>query len=313
MSEPIAARAFRDAVSAGAINVVSGLEPVGKLGDLTFAFELPVPHPNSEGLPAQVTVRATIPQQFPLSGVRFVPIDPGISGFPHQDGQSRALCLKPDSSYPRVPLDRLLAYIVSAREWFAGAATGQLLKRGDAWELPDFRTERKIDFPELFFVESARSFAAWESRLGEWGEVQLVEHVHGRGIAPVRFSHRSGAPFVPAISSDFRNDNRSILGTWILLPSLIVQRHRAARTFRELDTSCAAIGINVWPCLSRARSRRSYRGHHVVLIGAPIPRKVGDEPSDVDGPPDPQISAPHLVTPGASAGGREVRQRDARR
>ena len=100
------------------------------------------------------------------------------------------LCLEPESSGPYGPVGWLQAYIESATEWLSHAADGTLLHSGEAWELPDFRVGRTDGPPIVYSLESATSFSAWESCIGESGLVQFARHAQNTGLVPVRFDGR---------------------------------------------------------------------------------------------------------------------------
>jgi hypothetical protein len=270
-----AERAFRDLIDSGAIDSQTVLEPFGALGDACFTWGLPVPQPNSEGLPPRVAVRARIPVQFPNSKVEFIPLDSRMRGFAHQDGLTGALCLKREAEYPWHPSARLRAYVDSALEWFSDAASGTLLKPGQPWELPDFRIERKDRPAEMIALEDESTFALWQSRLGQFGTVQFTAHVHGCGLVPTRFSRESVTVCEPNVNEGFLNRGRSAIGTWLLLPSHICARHRPAKVFLELEKQCEVLRVDLWGVVRQAIRNGSHQGYYYLLLGAPIPRQVG--------------------------------------
>lgn len=269
-----AERAFRDLVDTGVVGRDVVLEPDGAAGDWAFTCELPIPHPNPEGLPARVSVRVQIPAQFPDAKVEFVPISPEVDGFPHQDARTRALCLRTDA-YPREPTARLRTYVESAVEWLADAANGTLLSDGQPWELPDFRLRWKTRPPEILPLENADSFVSWTGQIGRFGAVQFVSHSHGSALVPIRFCRGAETILEPVVGSGFVDRRRSALGTWMLLPTHIAHRHRPARSFRELAAQSANAGIDLWGLVRQAIKAPAYRGYHFILVGAPIPTVVG--------------------------------------
>jgi hypothetical protein len=269
-----AERAFADLLSAGIVGQDVFLEPDGAGGDFVFACNLPVPHPNGEALPALASMRVRIPAQFPESKVEFVPISPEVDGFAHQDARTRALCLRVEE-YPHEPSARLRAYVESAVEWLADAANGTLLMDGQPWELPDFRVRRKVRPPEVLPIENANTFAAWAGRVGQFGGVQFAAHSHGCGLVPIRFVRGQETVLEPAVGQGYIDRHGSALGTWILLPTHIVHRHRPARSFRELMVLSSGVGVDIWGLLRRTIRTTAYRGYHFLLVGAPIPSVVG--------------------------------------
>lgn len=281
MITPASQAAYDRLVADGTFDVRTPIEEVGSLGDAAFVMRFPLPDSNGMGLPETVDVRVRIPAQFPYSNVEFTPLDEALRGFSHQEGRTGELCLEPDETYPSQPGDRLRAYVESAQEWFDDAATDALLVAGQPWELPDFRIGRK-DLPRpVYFLESAVSFAGWAERIGRFGSVQLVGHRHSRGLVPVRFDDATGPVVAPYVSEGFLDRTVSVMGTWILLPSLVAWRHRPALSFRELEELSRKVGVDLWSVLKRTLKAKPHTGFHYALIGAPIRRIVGEEPTEI--------------------------------
>jgi ThiF family protein len=269
-----AERAFRDLAASGLIHGESALRPADGLGDTAFECDLSVPQPNDEKLPALVRVRVRIPAQFPESKVEFTPLGPEVDGFPHQDGRTKTLCLLV-AKYPPEPSERLRAYVQSAIDWLDDAANGRLLIENQPWELPDFRVERKIEPPEVLTLEDDASFAAWAPRIGQFGMVQFVGHRHGCGLVSERFLLQNAPIHQAAVGQGFADRHTVRQGAWVLLPSHIVYRHRAARSFDELAQQCAQVGVDLWGLLRQSVRGLPYQQHHFLLVGAPIPLRVG--------------------------------------
>ena len=257
------------------------LEAEGKFGDATFECRVAVEQPNPERLPALVVLQGKIPVQFPYAKIEFVPQSDLLRGFAHQDGRTGALCLEPEIDRVREPLARLRAHVDGAREWIEDAAHGRLLRPGEPWELPDFRIRRPRQPPTLVSVESEDSFDTWESRIGFWGIVQLVDHACGHGVIPVAFGNGEGLQFAPQVNEAFLNRSSAGLGAWALVSSHVVERHRPARTYDELEVLFREVGLDLWAFMHRAVKCEAFHGYHFALVGAPIPRRVGGAPSEV--------------------------------
>lgn len=286
-------------------DIQSDLTELGKLGDAAFCVRFHLPSPNEAGLPVAADVRVTIPANFPFTKVAFTPLNQALRGFPHQSGETGDLCLRPANEYPTEPRPRLRAYVRSAEEWFNDAANGVLLQPGQLWELPDFRIGRKDRPRKVYFLESPASFEDWDGRIGFSGTVQLIGHRHGHGWVPVRFDDPRGSAIHVPVGESFLDRGLSMLATWFLLPSLVVERHRPAGSFRELETLCSSVGIDLWDALRRALKSKPVGNFHYLLVGAPIPRLVGDAPSEVHWQP---IAFPTPRT-GPLAGGRHTKRR----
>lgn len=308
-----ATSAFDGLVRSEIVTIIDGLADEGKLGDAVFTCLLPIRQPNQEGLPAEAAFSVRIPAKFPFSKVEFTPLDGAVSAFPHQDATTGTLCLEPESSYPYDAIGRLQAYVRSAIEWLSHAANGTLLAAGQPWELPDFRVGRTDNPPVVYSLESAASFAAWESLLGSSGLVQFARHAQSSGLVAVRFKRDGQSDsYAHEVADGFVDSKTAVLGRWILLPSHVFMRHRAPRTFAELDAQCRAAKLDLWRQVHRAFKARSYRGFHFLLVGAPIPRVVGQPSYQIHWQP---IVLPEQETgpfaPGVKHRGRSREREDA--
>jgi ThiF family len=266
--------ALRDLIARGLVTASNTIEAVGRLGGRSFDCQLPIPHPNAEGLPSSTPARIVLPDQFPLSKVDIILTDLAMRGFAHQDLQTGSLCLKDDDHYPSEATARLLAYVEGAIGWLEHAAAGTLLAPGEYWELPDFRTGRPDRGPSVVSLEDESTLSAWLDRQGQSGVVQFTGHVHGCGLVPTRFTHGGETVLEPTVSEGFLDRKRSAMGTWVLLPSLVYTRHRPALTFSELEEQCCAHGVNLWSVLQRSTKMTPHGGYHYLLVGAPIPERV---------------------------------------
>jgi molybdopterin/thiamine biosynthesis adenylyltransferase len=272
--------------AAGVCTVASALEAVP--GDCSvFQLAIDVPAPNKENLPPSVTLRALVPHTFPYDAVIFIPIDPVVRGFPHQDAETGKLCLPRESAAPW-DSSRLTQYVRWAREWLHDAANGTLLKDGDPYELPDF--SRKAvkgkpfpDLPPVLFAESNETFPIWSGRIGQCGVVECSRCKDLRAILARTFMAHDGtvllrnrfSPAIVAGATDFK-------GQWLLLPGITVHRHRPAQTYEELFALCRSCGAEVRRAIRRAWAigHRS-EGYGLLLVGFPIPRTVGQPPSEI--------------------------------
>jgi hypothetical protein len=283
MISDAARAAFEHLNQAGLVPLTTDLQEAS--GFTTFGCALPVPQPNPEGLPEQVNFEVRLPAAFPLGKVAFIPKDACLDGFPHQAsrGLGGTLCLLlTESEYPWDPKGRLLAHVQSAIEWVADAASSQLLKEGQPWELPDFRIAAgKAPTRPFFFSESSESLAGWSERVGKSGSADIGYHTRSKGIVPVRFSSSGTSVYTPKVSPSFCEPGKTFPCEWMLLPSFIHARHRSPRTFGELVELGSAAGVDVWASVRKALKRPHVDGHHYLLVGAPIPRLVGGAPVEI--------------------------------
>gem|GEM_PF-1813765 len=279
-------KAFEIAKSIETIEVVKGLSPQridDHSGAAEFSCCVRLPYPNKSGIPAKVRLRVEIPGTFPYCVINFYPIEEEVSGFAHQDAETRKLCLRPAGDAPWDE-HRLACYLAWAEEWLRDAANDQLLCHGDPYELPDF-SRRSIKIPShetLFYEESNSSYACWNDRVGQSGVVIIKRLKAPPGIVPVQFNSHDGELVRKSLFSERLLGNVSLHGRWLLLPSVTVMRHRPAQTIGELNTLCTAQGLNIQKEIFLAwKHRCTGFDYGVILIGFPCPKKVGEAASEV--------------------------------
>ena len=196
-----------------------------------------VPYPNQEKIPCEVPLQILIPEAFPSEPVGITSLSEQVSGFPHQDAESRQLCLREEYLAPRGP-QRLVCYVKWAIEWLEDAANGLLLKPGDPYELPDFsRKLLKSPLPTnspLIFEESSNSYKNWEAHIGKFGAVECFWGAGIPAIFAVKFCHEDGSLIRESdFAPDILKKDSKIDGKWILVSDICYERHRPPQTYKE--------------------------------------------------------------------------------
>ena len=244
-----------------------------------FECVVDVPYPNKENIPCEVPLRVLIPEEFPHEPVDLYTMCREVEGFPHQDAELGKLCLHEEDSAPR-DASRLVCYIKWAIKWLEDAANGMLLKPGDPYELPDF-SRKVLDSPlltglTLIVNESPNSYETWLSRSGEFGNVECLWASGLQAIFAVRFCDENGllireSEFVPNV---LKMDGR-IDGKWVIVPDIRYEKHRPPHTYAEMEKLCSRNGLNFYKFLQETWNLKNSHRFGVLLIGFPIPKKVG--------------------------------------
>ncbi len=250
-----------------------------------FECAVKVTCPNLQSLPCEVFLRVLVPGVFPNEPIEVVPKSEEVSGFPHQEWESRKLCL-PDEHLAPQDASRLVCYVKWAIEWLEDAAMGMLLKPGDRYELPDFR-HKLLNSPlltncPLVFEESSNSYERWESHIGTSGRVECYWGFGVQAIFAVRFCDNGGllireSEFSPTILKK----EGIINGKWVLVPNICYERHRPPETFEEMENLCSKNGVNFYQILKVAWRLSNSCKFGVLLIGFPIPKIVGQAPIEI--------------------------------
>lgn len=245
-----------------------------------------IPQPSRENLPAQVLLRVVMPDGFPYVPVEIYSESEEVAGFPHQDAESRKLCLPEERLAPRDPT-RLICYVRWALEWLTDAAAGNLLKPGEPYELPDFSRKLlpKGVYPEtrpLLFIESAESFGRWQAQIGGSGGVHCAALKKLPAMAAFRFLDAAGRPlWEPPFDPNGLDWGQVVQGVWVLVPDVRYRRHRPPQTFAELDELLHRENLELYRMLHRAWDSHSTVHIGMLLVGFPVPRTVGAPPIEV--------------------------------
>lgn len=245
-----------------------------------FECAVKVMHPNQEGLPCEVFLRVLIPEVFPREPIEVYSISEEVSGFPHQEAESRKLCLPEEDVAPQ-DASRLVCYVKWTLEWLEDAAKGTLLKPGDPYELPDFR-HKLLDSSllancRLVFEEWSNSYESWKPYIGASGNIECFLGEGIPAIFAVRFSDKAGSLIR---ESEFRQTilrkDGIINGKWALVPNICYERHRPPQTYGEMEDLCTRNNVDFYALLKDAWYLKHSYHFGVLLIGFPIPKTVGE-------------------------------------
>ena len=295
------------------IRGLAGLDGFDWRGDLewfgselvwAFPFRLSIEVPVGSPIPAVTPWWMTLASTYPAGPVECWPAkDGGIEEtYPHQsfnakpDGKlpwrSGNLCLHPgvaplrsygSGTEPKVASQRLLWRVQRALFWLRSASTDQLFLPGDPFELPDFRFgggER------LAFAETAGTLKLWEESEERNGYV--VFRRLGRARVALRFENRRGERLVePQWGRSVNEAPELPFGVWIRLDQLpVLPPWRAPATWQELCALAQDQGVPLADLLLEMTNlklrdsgkKRAKRPRHSLLVGFPIPERIGDSP-----------------------------------
>lgn len=263
-----------------------------------FPCRLRIDVPPGSSFPAETRWWVTLAAIYPQGRVFVYPDDgperlrgtyahqrhngPAIDGRPWRSGD---LCLRVDIEAlspvqgryePKSPEQRLRWNVERALLWLDRAARGELLRRGDRYELPDFRFGGG---PRLGFVETEVSLATWDTSPW-WG--WLATKQVGKARVAVRFDDPSNSPILtPNWGAMIRGAEDGPEGAWVRLPSApILEPWEAPSTWAELKSAAGARG-SALEDLVLGEIRNRFAGtmrRHPLLLGFPIPATTGGAP-----------------------------------
>ena len=238
---------------------------------------------------------------YPFGVIAFYPAAAGglQHTFPHQNyngddpGASRwrqgRLCVDTGirslgrHGYDTEPFDahrRLAWHVGRLMEWLQAAATGDLAREGDPFELPDFCQKSS---PTLAFNETKKNLEAW-SRVAE--SVGLAELISVPGANQVwclkSFNSLKGRPLVSMEWGEFLSGVSEPLQTavWVRLPSTpVLEPWQAPMTWGEIRYALHEQNVDLDQLLREGVARIRDGDSHFLLLGFPIPEAVGGAPA----------------------------------
>ena len=177
--------------------------------------------------------------------------------------------------------DRVLWHVDRALRWLRDAATGRLHKVGEPFELPDYKT-RGQRAGTLAVHEDAASLAAWRDapRVGLAELVHVGDREHGADIVRVWRDLNSRDLVCPPWGTYVMGLDGRPRAAWLRLDVLpVVGPWQAPASGPELLAAAREQGLDPRGLLEPVW--RHLRGvpYALLLIGAPIPARFGEDPS----------------------------------
>ena len=254
--------------------------------DWIFKCLAQVPYPNQSNLPCKVPLRISIPETFPYAPVDIYPLCEDVRGFPHQDAFGlRRLCLHEERWAPR-DASRLVCYVKWAIRWLEDAANGTLIKPGAPYELPDFRYTLPDPPPPtkapLIFEESSDSYNSWDTYIKTSGNVECFWGSGIQAIFAVKFYDKDGSLIKEStFTPKALRKGKKINGKWILIPNICHEKHRPPNTYAEIVELCSVNGVDFYQNLKTAWNLENPCKFGIFLIGFPIPKIIGQNPTEI--------------------------------
>lgn len=254
-------------------------------------------------VPERTLLYVVIDESYPLGDIRFYPAKKvGLTcTFPHQAYNSAGpdkypwregkLCLDVPERSLGVPgmgpepfgdaEARMLWHGERAVAWLDTASLGELLKDGDPFELPQYPPE--LDDEIYVYDESVTSFHQWEGVQDRAGRIFFSQCKFRKTVyAAVRFETFSGELVHQASFRENADKFPKICGTWWCWPEpIILKPWQIPATWGELRTVGERLRIDVDGTLRELAKGVRKRGERILFLGYPIPKKVGEEPTEM--------------------------------
>lgn len=184
---------------------------------------------------------------------------------------------------PRTSYHRLVWNVWRALEWLRRASRHELLKDGEPFEMPVFGQYNTTP-TAIAFVEGPETFDAWTKTRATEGLADLVEVVRrdGRKILLVSGWRdvAKRALFAPALGTKLTALAASETAVWIRFDGLLVRPPwRAPQTWQEIREFASEREPDFDARLRRATSPIRDGKSHIILMGFPVSKIMGNEPS----------------------------------
>ena len=258
----------------------------------------------SNFVPANTLWHVVIEENYPLGQVKFYPAREGglPYTFPHQAYNSPGsdelpwregkLCLETPVRSLKIyglshePLDdgeaRIIWYGRRAIAWLDAASNGELLRKGDPFELPQYPPS--LDKEIFIHDEAPTSYGEWARIKESVGKILLSRCFLGKKevFAVTRFEMLSGDLIRQGSFRKEADGASQSPGIWWLWPEpIIMEPWQAPATWGDLSSIGKRLGVHVDGILREIAKRIREKKPHILFLGYPIPLRVGEGPVEI--------------------------------
>ena len=182
-------------------------------------------------------------------------------------------------SYDTEPFDphtRLAWHVERLTEWLRAAATGDLVKQGDPFELPDFCQKSP---PTVAFNETRETLEEWNRLEDSVGMAELAAVLGANQVWCLKsFNSMMGRPLVSMEWGDFLSGFTAAhqSAVWVRLQSTpVLEPWQAPMTWGEIRLVLREQDVDLDQLLREGVTRIRDGDSHFLLLGFPIPATVG--------------------------------------
>ncbi len=175
---------------------------------------------------------------------------------------------------------RLAWHVSRAKKWLQAAASDDLVKDGERFELPDFPTGSK-DGRMFAFAENTKSLPTWASVHPKNGlaNLTIVTLENRQRTLPLTFLDTKGQTLKDVQWGNFIPKISTLVGAWVLLPNVpVLSPWQAPSTWGELFETASNMGVDLQSALIRPFEKLRDGQDHILLLGFPIPEVIGGPP-----------------------------------
>ncbi|WP_298836042.1 ThiF family adenylyltransferase [Clostridium sp.] len=172
-------------------------------------------------------------------------------------------------------------FILRTVQWIEKANHSELLYNGDWFELPQYN----ITLPmTIAYDEDEVSSMIWESHDATYGYVHLKKINDNAVYSVILYQDLARHTVYQPIWGDYISKTKSepsyVTGVWVLMNQLLVINNwQAPNTFGELKIAFQNQNMNLVEILVQLFPKLRDGERHFLLLGFPIPYKIGEKPS----------------------------------
>jgi hypothetical protein len=276
-----------------------------KLDSWLLRLRLSIENP-SEHVPPATAWAVIVDAAYPLGPITIYPAEQGgiVATFPHQERnmpaksgipwRSGKICAESVDRDVGVrferhdpigePESRLVWYVARVLKWLSAAATGELVRVGDPFEIPQYVSEGDLT---IIHDEGPDVYHVWEARAEKSGYCDFETVIYQANTLAVVDFTTFGRVTVretrwSSVDRAIRGDAERQMGVWWRWPGPIVLKPwQTPVTWGELRQAGREAGIDIDADLSKIMQHVQGKKCEVLLLGCPIPLRKGDIPSEI--------------------------------
>lgn len=192
-------------------------------------------------------------------------------------------------SEPKIAVKRLLWNVRRTIDWIHAANDDRLVENGDPFELPEF----KINYPSYcVFSENEKSFDEWKKSGKKFGIAKLDKYNSKPSVYYIKEFYDENNNLIKTISwgnylsqkskeyNPKKKSKKLFTALWFLLDEIpVINEWQAPNFYAELFNTCNRQNIDLREFIRKFARNIRDENLHVLLLGFPIARRIGDEDS----------------------------------
>lgn len=169
--------------------------------------------------------------------------------------------------------DKLYWNAIRAVDWVSAAARNQLIKKGDFYEIPEFKIRKGH---HIIYNEDMVSMMEWEDCQERYGYIDFLcagnNQYYANNYVDISGMLRKATKWGMHVSVC----KEKICGAWILLnEEPVIKGWQAPNNFKELKQVFKQQDFELKDILEKLIPRFRDGKKHILMIGFPIPEKIG--------------------------------------